>query len=96
MSELAKRAERPAVSLFAELGRSCNGFGHREVVDAGFNLIINAFCLLYKNRDEALREWDAISVITKDKLVNCYDTSGRLKRAYFYNQVFPDNDGQQS
>lgn len=71
------------VVMFERLNRAADGCHYDQVVDAGMNLVINAFCQSH-SRDEVECAWDQMIADAKCHLMECYDATGRIKNSYHY------------
>jgi hypothetical protein len=87
VSDPLKDAPDVAVALFEKLGQLAHGFGFEAVVNAGFNLNVNAFRQFYPTRAQAERAWDEVVAKAKGNLMDCYDSTGRKKGIYPYHQI---------
>ena len=76
-----------ARELFARFGQSANGFTTDDVVTAAVNMLLNAIRQRCKTQAEAERAFDEIFGRSKQVLFNHYDTLGRKRGIFPYDQV---------
>lgn len=82
-----KRAGPDAArELFRRLSVDCNGFCRDDVLTAAANLIINGLRQQHGDRASAEREFDALFGRSKQVLVDHYDSLGRKRGIFPYDQ----------
>lgn len=67
--------------------QTCVGFAHDQVLDAAMNLIINILRQKNARRENCEREFDELFGRTKGILMNQYDSLGRKKGVYPFDQT---------
>ena len=73
--------------LFDTFSQNASGFLREDVLAAAVNLLINAIRQTAKTRPEAERIFDEMFGTTKQMLVNHYDTLGRKRGVFPYDQT---------
>ena len=73
--------------LFTRLSQACEGFNMLEVRGAASNLIVNAIRQLHPTRDKAEAAFDEMFGKAKQMLMEHYDSTGRKKGIFPFDQV---------
>jgi hypothetical protein len=75
-----------ARELFKQLAQVARGFPAKDVQIAAINLLVNAVRTEADSRQKAELAWDELIAKSKEHLMNCYDSTGRKKGIFPYNQ----------
>lgn len=84
---LFKTGPERQAELLRQVGAAMHGYPIEDVISVAANLLVNALRKSYDKRDKAAPRFDEIAAKTKEILMNQYDSTGRLKGVYPYDQV---------
>jgi len=73
--------------LFQKISEAIDGFPSDDVINAAANLVINALRGVHPTRESAERSFDEIFGRTKQLLMDHYDSLGRKRGVFPYNQT---------
>ncbi len=76
----------PQKVLFERMSEVCNGFSAEQVLGASANVLINAVRQSQNTREKASSRYDELFTRMKGILMDHYDSFGRLKGIFPYNQ----------
>ena len=76
-----------SIALFERFNRAADGYPADSVLDAAFNMIVNALRQAHGSREKASLSWDELTAKAKGHLMECYDSAGRKKGIYPYHQI---------
>lgn len=83
---LAKASPDNARELFSQFSRLANGASASDVMDAAYNLIINALRQEHATRSAAESAYDEKAARIKGVLMDHYDAGGRRRGIFPYTQ----------
>jgi len=72
-----------ARQLFQTFSQMSHGFSSLDVVNAAFNVVVNAIRQSASTRRAASEMWDELAARSKGLLMDGYDSTGRLIRPTF-------------
>jgi hypothetical protein len=87
MSDPINNVEPAQLVLFKKLVEQARGHSAEQVAGAAANLIVNALRQTYPTRDAAEVAFNELFGKTKQILMDHYDSTGRKKGIFPYNQV---------
>ena len=73
--------------LFKRFSATCDGFPNDMIITATVNLLLNAIRQAYPSREAAERAFDELLGKSKGVLMSHYDSFGRKKGIFPYDQV---------
>lgn len=73
--------------LFKRFAESANGFSTEDVIGAAANVLVNALRQAHGSRQSAEKSFDELFGRTKQILVEHYDTIGRKRGIFPFNQT---------
>jgi len=83
---LLLRSEPFARELFDRWGKQANGFAAEAIIGAAVNLLVNAVRQTHSERTAAIDRLDELMAQAKLTLAAHYDSFGRLKGVFPYDQ----------
>lgn len=86
LDPLIKSGPDQQYELFRRFSTAAAGFSTAEVIGAATNLVINALRQAHATRDPAEHAYDEHAARAKGLLLNHYDTAGRKKGIFPYDQ----------
>lgn len=94
MLKVSSQAQR---ALFESFCQAANGFSTEAVVGAAINVLVNAIRQSQPTKHQAEKRFDELFGQTKQVLINHYDSVGRKKGIFPYDQtihatLFVDED----
>lgn len=73
-------------ALFEAFAHEASGFPQDDVLNAAANLLVNALRQQYPSRSHAALAFDEIATKAKELLMSHYDSAGRKKGIFPYDQ----------
>lgn len=88
MLKVSSEAQR---ALFKQFCQVSNGFSMEVVIGAAVNILVNGIRQTYPTREAAEKQFDSLFGQTKQILLDHYDSVGRKKGIFPYDQTIHAN-----